>query len=664
MFRARAARASSKSTRIQKKSTWISRKSVVIAFFSAHDRSTWNPCMTHVESLYDPRGIPVRSTRITNPRGLPRERFISLLIEADYKDQLIVDNVSNPSPLRTTPIHLAASNEFLNRNIVIPQLFKIYNSFDVNYADTSGLTHFHVACKFGCEDVVEKFLKAGQDPNQLVPETGDSPLHLALTEGFTTITLMLLKYGADPNFANKDRLTALHVICKKIHDNDFAKLLFEIVDEVQLTLQVDARDKWDRTPLHYALADGCKEQIVQELLSRGADLHSAGPEGLTPLHIICQNNSAGSLMKVFLNMCTLELNARDSRGNTPLHLAVRRENVETVESLLRQGADPNFTDMRGLTALLIICQKPDTDCAMAVKLFEVCEEVGWKIEIDALDKMGNTALHLALYSKHAGLTELLLKNGANPKLSDVEGSTALHIVGKGWGGGARRLAMMLFELTDDRHLPLHVDAPDKFGRTPLQVAMFWSNTKIAKLLLSKGAVVPQKLDEVDASDYLLGWANVHHAVISGDKRETESLLRRPGANPNVCDPLTLRTPLHMVCDRYYDDGMARLLLEIGDDHRRTIIVDALDVWRRTPLYYALQRGHAELAELLIKRGADPKLALQSIRTQSLTFGVPLLLRTPSTAEPPSSPGLGPAAWPPVTLTSVVTSPVTLTYIYT
>ncbi|CAB0035613.1 unnamed protein product [Trichogramma brassicae] len=27
-----------------------------------HDRSTWNPCMTHVESLYDPRGIPVRST--------------------------------------------------------------------------------------------------------------------------------------------------------------------------------------------------------------------------------------------------------------------------------------------------------------------------------------------------------------------------------------------------------------------------------------------------------------------------------------------------------------------------------------------------------------------------------------------------------------------------
>uniref|UniRef100_A0ABD2W4A2 Uncharacterized protein n=1 Tax=Trichogramma kaykai TaxID=54128 RepID=A0ABD2W4A2_9HYME len=72
MFRARAVRTSPSSTRIEKKSTWISRKSVVIAFFSAHDRSTWNPCMIHVESLYDPRGIPVRSTRISNPRGFPR----------------------------------------------------------------------------------------------------------------------------------------------------------------------------------------------------------------------------------------------------------------------------------------------------------------------------------------------------------------------------------------------------------------------------------------------------------------------------------------------------------------------------------------------------------------------------------------------------------------
>ncbi|CAB0038064.1 unnamed protein product [Trichogramma brassicae] len=78
MFRARAARASSKSTRIQKKSTWISRKSVVIAFFSAHDRSTRNPCMTHVESLYDPRGIPATTGPPYSPCGaLPSKYFYS-----------------------------------------------------------------------------------------------------------------------------------------------------------------------------------------------------------------------------------------------------------------------------------------------------------------------------------------------------------------------------------------------------------------------------------------------------------------------------------------------------------------------------------------------------------------------------------------------------------
>ncbi|KAL7295211.1 hypothetical protein TKK_0011517 [Trichogramma kaykai] len=35
-----------------------------------------------------------------------------------------------------------------------------------------GCTHFHVACEYGLEDVVQKFLELGQDPNLLVQKTG------------------------------------------------------------------------------------------------------------------------------------------------------------------------------------------------------------------------------------------------------------------------------------------------------------------------------------------------------------------------------------------------------------------------------------------------------------------------------------------------------------
>uniref|UniRef100_A0ABD2XCF0 Uncharacterized protein n=1 Tax=Trichogramma kaykai TaxID=54128 RepID=A0ABD2XCF0_9HYME len=81
-------------------------------------------------------------------------------------------------------------------------MFRLYDSYDVNYRDKSGLTHFHVACKYGCQEMVEKFLEAGQDPNVVWRETGDSPLHLAVEHYQPRVISSLLSRGADPSLAN------------------------------------------------------------------------------------------------------------------------------------------------------------------------------------------------------------------------------------------------------------------------------------------------------------------------------------------------------------------------------------------------------------------------------------------------------------------------------
>lgn len=44
-------------------------------------------------------------------------------------------------------------------------------------------------------------------------------------------------------------------------------------------------------------------------------------------------------------------NQRDQLGSTPLHLAVRANNVEMVQLLLGSGANGNLTDGRGQTAM-------------------------------------------------------------------------------------------------------------------------------------------------------------------------------------------------------------------------------------------------------------------------------------------------------------------------
>ncbi|CAB0044237.1 unnamed protein product [Trichogramma brassicae] len=178
-----------------------------------------------------------------------------------------------PSLRRTTAVHRVEDTE--NSEVILFHLFEIYNRFDVNYTDESGYTHFHAACKSRNYHAIEKFLELGQDPNCIVPETGDSPLHLIIAKdhGFDRAIQLLIRSGADPTLPNKEGLTPLHVICKLIYYESVAKTFLEICDDVQLIVQVDARDELGRTPLQLAVAN-LSPGTVDVLLDRGADLSS------------------------------------------------------------------------------------------------------------------------------------------------------------------------------------------------------------------------------------------------------------------------------------------------------------------------------------------------------------------------------------------------------
>ncbi|CAB0038610.1 unnamed protein product [Trichogramma brassicae] len=221
------------------------------------------------------------------------------------------------------------------------------NEFDMNYANEIGLTHFHVACERDCEDVVEKFLELGQDPNCLVPETGDSPLHLSLKDTNVKIFELLLRNGANPNLANINGSTPLHVIVKKTNSVDLARMLFELSAEKYQPLQIDARDKFGCTPLQSALALSGKKQTIEMLIRNGADPNSTNEYGSTYLHIICQSRCLkleGNSLETLFEACdntrqTLQVDAVDNLGRTPLQWAVANFLPRTVNLLLDRGAD-------------------------------------------------------------------------------------------------------------------------------------------------------------------------------------------------------------------------------------------------------------------------------------------------------------------------------------
>ncbi|XP_023315081.1 uncharacterized protein LOC111693750 [Trichogramma pretiosum] len=237
------------------------------------------------------------------------EKVIEFVANSGYKDEPDVDKDGNPLLNRTTALLFA----FLHYRLKFwkSRLFDIYNNFDVNYIHAkTGVTHFHVACSYGLENIVEKFIERGQGPNCHVQGLVFTPLLLALKWGCEKVIEKMLNYdpklvnaqdeegnpllylalgptrfnravielllerGADPNLANAKGWTPLHLICADCWDDDaYVKQFFEIVDSHNQTVEVDAKDKLGRTPLQWAVAR-LAPKIIDVLLDRGADLSS------------------------------------------------------------------------------------------------------------------------------------------------------------------------------------------------------------------------------------------------------------------------------------------------------------------------------------------------------------------------------------------------------
>ena len=135
-----------------------------------------------------------------------------------------------------------------------------------------------------------------------------------------------------------------------------------------------------RTPLQIAAADG-REVFVELLLEAGADPEARGADGHTALEtalingriqvaallaprkkpidanslllVLARNGTRDRYALTFLLQRGADLNARGPDGDTPLLIAVRRNDRVFVRHLLDRGADPYVTDADGKSALAV-----------------------------------------------------------------------------------------------------------------------------------------------------------------------------------------------------------------------------------------------------------------------------------------------------------------------
>ena len=164
--------------------------------------------------------------------------------------------------------------------------------------------YFFKAVSLDDAGAVERLLQRGFDANS-VDEAGQGALILALREGAFKVADTLLKApGMKVDQPNSAGETALMMAALRGHEEWLPKLVAQGA--------AIEREGW--TPLHYA-ATGPQPATVAWLLERGARVDSRSPN-----------------------------------GTTPLMMAARYGSEESVDLLLRRGADPKLKNQLNLTA--------------------------------------------------------------------------------------------------------------------------------------------------------------------------------------------------------------------------------------------------------------------------------------------------------------------------
>jgi ankyrin repeat protein len=264
------------------------------------------------------------------------------------------------------------------------------------------------------------------------------------------------------------------------------------------------------------------------LKSRTAFLQAAAKGHLDILHILKEKGA--------------DVNARDKKKETALHLASKNDRVQVVDYLIQQGVKVNLKNCFGHTAFALAAWTGRVDVVQ--RLLEVPD-----IQLATTDLKGYTPLHLATSRQgQTSVVSVMLehqKKLVTPTLNVNEttkkGKTALHIAAR---RGHYDTVNCLLAYNPD------INLRDYKGRTAVQVAALKTRRKVVVLL-----------------------------------------------TPRVTEPLG-QTPLHVASQVGNVELVEQLLenVDIAD-------IDQKDALGRTALKLAEDEGHGAVVEVLKKRGA-------------------------------------------------------------
>jgi ankyrin repeat protein len=499
---------------------------------------------------------------------------------------------------------------------------------DVNAAQGDGMTALHWAAMKGDADLVQTLLYAGANVRATTRIGAYTPLILAAKDGNAGVMEPLLKAGAEVGARTSNGTTPL-MLAAASGVADAVTVLLDHGADVNATEPVRGL-----TPAMFAAASN-RAAVLDLLAKRGADLKATSK--VTDLAALSRDEAA---LRAFTSgnpppppkegSATLTVTAggvgsvaqtgRGGGAGRPAQIPGVDRSYQLNELVAAQG---------GLTPLLLAARQGYTESVQAL--------IKAGADINQASAGDQTApLLIATINGHFDLARLLLDHGANPKATSENGATALYAaLNCEWAPKALYpqpraqvnqtityldLMKALLERGANPNSRLNkkvwysgysfdLSGVDETGATAFWRAAYASDVEAMKLLVSYGA------DPNIRTERAAGRARAGDS--EREVKDVSNLPPVPVGGPAV-------TPLQAAAGVGYGEGFAAnshrfapggmlaavkyLVEELHAD------VNAFDHEGNTALHHAAARGDVEMIEYLVSKGADVKAVSREGRT--------------------------------------------------
>ncbi|XP_070823100.1 NF-kappa-B inhibitor delta [Chaetodon trifascialis] len=259
---------------------------------------------------------------------------------------------------------------------------------------------------------------------------------------------------------DEDGDTILHIYTAK----GLRECAFAAAERLRDVGRLDAKEHKGKTALLVAVTAN-QPEIVQDLLSLGADINACDVKGQTALHLAAHYGLPGVLQAILSSRPAVNLEARNFEGMTPLHCAAIShsatmkalsssglvdvslqtkavEKLSCVQMLLSAGASLLSQEIKSnKTVLHLAVKEGNVDLVrylLRIPLPNMKDFVNLKAH-------GHTALHMAA-GLHGNphqeeILRLLLSRGADPSIRNLENDQPAHLLQSGLQGDQLKLML-------------------------------------------------------------------------------------------------------------------------------------------------------------------------------------------------------------------------------